>query len=152
MKRIVVLTGVLFTLTTPHAIAMEIGTDDEPMTHLAAPRQSLDDRLAENDAAGAFSPAAPIDPLPYRGSIGFRPASAFQSSPVYRHILTLFFVSEITENHPLPSMRLALGSQLGLQWSPDGQRPSLEYRFSDNAAMRLRGSRQGARLLMNWKF
>jgi hypothetical protein len=52
---------------------------------------------------------------------------------------------------PAPARKLAEPAG-GLHWATDGQRPVLQYRFSDDALMRLRGSAGGAAISFSLKF
>lgn len=151
MKRILVTTGFFFTLVAlMDAGAVEVSADDAPAIHVAIQPQR--DVIIEDDAVSNFSPATPITQLPYRSSIEFRYTATPRSDPVSRDFLARFSVSEIMESRTSPTMRLTLNSRMGVQWSLDGQRPSLEYRLSGNAVMRLRGSRHSARLVMHSTF
>lgn len=151
MKRILVTMGFLFALGDPTgARAIEIRTADAPVIQSAMPPQR--DAIVEEDVVSNFSPVASITQLPYRGAIESRYMVAPRSDPVYRDFLARLSVSEAMGSNTAPIMRLALNSRVGVQWSLDGQRPSLEYRFSDNAVMRFRGSRHGARLVMHSTF
>ena len=48
--------------------------------------------------------------------------------------------------------RLATESASGLRWTFDGQRPSLNFRFSDSGVMRLRGKSRGLEVSASWEF
>lgn len=43
-------------------------------------------------------------------------------------------------------------SNFSLRYSPDGERPTLEYRFSENGALRLRGAHKGVKIVAAWTY
>jgi hypothetical protein len=43
-------------------------------------------------------------------------------------------------------------SNFSLLYSQDGERPTLEYRFSENGALRLRGAHKGVKIVAAWKY
>lgn len=47
---------------------------------------------------------------------------------------------------------LSADAQYGLNWTLDGQPPSLEYRFSQSGVVRFRGSRRGVKAVVRWDF
>lgn len=151
MKQILLTIGVFFTLgALVDAAAVEISADDAPAIHVAI--QPQPDVIAEDDAATNISSETPITQVPYRSSFEFRHTAKPRSDLVYRDFLARFSVSEIMKNKTSPTMRLTLNSRVGVQWSLDGQRPSLEYRLSGSAVIRLRGSRHSPRLVMHSTF
>lgn len=48
--------------------------------------------------------------------------------------------------------RVPAESTSGLRWNFDGQRPSLNYRFSESGVMRFRGKSRGLEVSASWEF
>lgn len=56
------------------------------------------------------------------------------------------FSSEKEKSFPLAT------TNFGLHYSPNGGPAALEYRFSENGALRIRGARRGVKIVAAWKF
>lgn len=114
-------------LAVPPARADQIAFADPPMPVTEGlPRDTL-----PNIQASTIGPNAPLD----RKS-GYEP----------------LFPSKIQDTLG-KTARLSSESRVGFQWAAlNGQRPSLEYRFTDNQKMQFRGSRHGVRVVAIWTF
>ena len=96
-------------------------------TSLAAPPRTAIEDLLHARQAGDKSVA--------ERDVGYEPASG----------------SDIQVGLP-ESARKTVDSRDGLHWATDGQRPVLQYRFSEDGVMRIRGAGGGAAVSFKWGF
>ena len=145
MKRVLMTVGICCALCVPlQAVAFDPAAIDAPQREPnTATEASLDSQSQE---------APPIASLPQLSSREFRYTATPRLDPLYLDFLALFTFSETLEGNTSAALRLPLNARVGVQWNLDGQRPSLDYRFSSNTVVRLRGSRHGARLVLQAKF
>ena len=142
----------IFCISCALSAAMDAAASD-PATEaaqLSTPPQL--DLTAGEEAAFDSRQTAPLAPSHHLSSREFRYTATPRLDPLYLDFLALFTYSETLEGNSSAALRLPLNAQVGVQWNLDGQRPSLDYRFSSNTVVRLRGSRHGARLVLQAKF
>lgn len=150
MKLALMLFGLCCALSAPIDATAFDPAADAAQRPISAPPQL--DLTAGEEAVSDSSQAAPSAPSSHLSSREFHYTATPRLDPLYLDFLGLFTYSETLEGNTSAALRLPLNAQVGVQWNLDGQRPSLDYRFSSNAVVRLRGSRHGARLVIHAKF
>lgn len=154
MKRNAVVTILIFTLGascwTADALAMKVGVDDEPTPNIT--RKPQRDRPVPDDIPTISSQASPGARSPGVGTAKNHDMLAPRFSSNYRLPPVHSPTPERIDSVPPPAVRMDLRPRVGMQWSTEEQKPSLEYRMSDNGVIRLHGAHRGAQVRMQWKF